>query len=138
MIWHIFYTKSTGVISWSTSADVNQDIKDNQKTNEGLDYIQIDSTDVPDANLYYVSGTTVAEKTTFNPTFSSDTWELDATVTVSGLPVGTEIILDDVSKGTTTGTTATLNINETGRYVLEFHKPDHVTYIYKKMVSKAT
>ncbi len=138
MIWHIFYTTSTGEISWSTSGDVNQDIKDNQKRTDNLDYLEVDMDDMPDPEIYYINNNSVAEKQSFNPTFSSDVWDLDATINVTGLPVGTEVILDGSSQGTMTNTTLTLTISETGRYVLEFWKVDYKKYVIQKMVRKAT
>lgn len=138
MIWHIFYTASTGEISWSTSGDVNQDIKDNQKRTDNLDYLEVNMDDMPDPQLYYINNNDVEEKQTFNPTFSSDVWDLDATINVTGLPVGTEVILDGSSQGTMTNTTLTLTISETGRYILEFRKVDYKKYVIQKMVRKAT
>lgn len=138
MIWHIFYTTSTGEISWSTSGDVNQDIKDNQKRTDNLDYLEVNMDDMPDPEIYYINSNSVAEKQTFNPTFSSDVWDLDATINVTGLPVGTEVILDGSSQGTMTNTTLNLTISETGRYILEFKKVDYKKYVIQKMVRKAT
>ena len=138
MIWHIFYTTSTGEISWSTSGDVNQDIKDNQKRTDNLDYLEVNMDDMPDPEIYYINNNSVAEKQTFNPTFSSDVWDLDATINVTGLPVGTEVILDGSSQGTMTNTTLNLTISETGRYILEFKKVDYKKYVIQKMVRKAT
>jgi len=137
MIWNVFYNKSSGKISWASSGDVNDVIKADQKNNEGLDYIQVDQDDVPDPELFYINSGTCTAKTEFSPSYSSDVWELDATITVSNLPAGTEVFLDGVSKGTMSDTSLTLTIKESGSYLLKFEKVDKITYTIRKVTKKS-
>lgn len=139
MIWHIFYTASTGEISWSTSGDITEEIKSYQNSAYGLSYKQVNHDDMPDPELYYLNDNTdLSTKNIFNPTFSSDNWTIDSTISVTGLPAGTEVFLDGVSKGTMSDTTLNLNINESGIYVLMFKKVDYRTWSMKKHTVKAT
>ena len=92
MIWHIFYTASTGEISWSTSGDITDEIKSHQNSEFGLSYKQVNHDDMPDPELYYLNDNTdLSTKNIFNPTFSSDNWTIDSTISVTGLPAGTEV-----------------------------------------------
>ena len=122
MIWHIFYNSSR-VINWSTSAGVDDRIKTEQ-AEAGLSYVQVEQDDLPIPENFYVSTGEdgITEKGNFNPTFSTTTPTIDTVINVTGLPVGTEVFLDSVSKGTMSDTTLTLTTSEPGKFDVTFKK----------------
>lgn len=123
MIWHIFYKSSDRIINWSTSAGVDDRIKTEQ-SDAGLSYVQVEQDDLPIPENFYVNTGEdgITEKGNFNPTFSTTTPAIDAIINVTGLPAGTEVFLDSVSKGTMSDTTLTLTASEPGRFDVTFKK----------------
>ena len=95
---------------------------------------------MPDENYYVNSDATgLVEKSVFDFTFSNTTPALDEVVNVTGLPAGTEVFVDDVSKGTMSDTTLTLTIQEPSTYKVRFkklHYKEHsgTTVIVKRYV----
>ena len=71
---------------------------------------------------------TVVAKTSFTPTFSTLTPEVDATVNVTGVPAGTEVFLDGVSKGNMSNTTLTFTATEPGTYTITLKKLEYLDY----------
>ena len=122
MIWHIFYNSSR-VINWSTSAGVDDRIKTEQ-AEAGLSYVQVEQDDLPIPENFYVSTGEdgITEKGNFNPTFSTTTPTIDTVINVTGLPAGTEVFLDSVSKGSMSDTTLTLTTSEPGKFDVTFKK----------------
>ena len=74
------------------------------------------------------AGDTVLVMSAFNPTFSTIVPAVDGVINVTGLPAGTEVFLDGVSKGTMSDTPLTLTAKEPGKYLIEFKKLDKITY----------
>jgi|TARA_B110000908_G_scaffold159040_1_gene200820 hypothetical protein len=136
MIWHIFYT-SDKKIAWSTSAGVDDRIKTEQ-SDAGKSYVQVEQDDLPIQENFYVNsaGDGITAKTVFDPTFSTLTPAVDAVVNVTGVPAGTEVLLDGVSKGTMSDTTLTLTASQPGSYTVELHKLEHITYATKIVTAK--
>lgn len=128
MSYHVFY-KSDKSIAWATNGDVNDEIKATQ-AGHGYSYVQTNLTDIPQDSTHYVNdaGDSVLAKTAFNPTFSTIVPAVDGVINVTGLPAGTEVFLDGVSKGTMSDTTLTLTAKEPGKYLIEFKKLDKITY----------
>ena len=137
-MWHIFYLDSTKEINWSTNGLVNDSIKTAQ-ADLGLSYLQVDMETVPSINDYWVNseGTNVIEKSIFNPTFSTTTPALDEVINVTGLPVGTEVFIDDTSAGTMSDTTLTLTATEPGTYTMKLKKLGYKNWGTQKIIVKS-
>ena len=129
--YNIFYNTDKEIV-WCSTAPVTSTIITEQAaaglSHANLDAIDDDTTPVP--NKYYVNsdGTAIVAKTRFDPTFSTQTPAVDAVVNVTGLPAGTEVWLDNVSKGNMSDTTLTFTAKEGGKFFIKFTKDKYVTY----------
>ena len=128
-IYNIFYN-SDREISWSSTAGVSDAIKTEQKSAHGLDHAAIDCAGTPSGNKFYINEAKddIVAKTVFNPSFSTSTPALDATVTVTGVPAGTEVFLDGTSAGTMSDTTLTLTAQQAGTYTIQLKKDKYQDY----------
>ena len=128
MSYHVFYNSKREVV-WSTNADVTDEIKSAEAT-KGYSYLQTNLTDIPQESQHYINDAkdTVVAKTAFNPTVSTYTPVVDAVVNVTGVPAGTEVFLDGVSKGTMSDTTLTFTAKEPGSYSITLKKLEHLDY----------
>tara|TARA_A100000172_G_C3006044_1_gene98030 strand:- start:244 stop:663 length:420 start_codon:yes stop_codon:yes gene_type:complete len=128
MSYHVFYNSNREVV-WSTNADVNDEIKSAEAA-KGFSYLQTNLTDIPQNTEHYINiaKDTVVAKTSFTPTFSTLTPEVDATVNVTGVPAGTEVFLDGVSKGNMSNTTLTFTATEPGTYTITLKKLEYLDY----------
>tara|TARA_B110000858_G_scaffold24937_1_gene25533 strand:+ start:1557 stop:1979 length:423 start_codon:yes stop_codon:yes gene_type:complete len=135
--WHIFYTDSTKLITWSTNGMVDDSIITEQ-ANTGLLYLSKDTETIPSDNDFWVNndGDDIIEKSIFEPTFSTLTPALDAVVNVTGVPTGTQVWLDEVSAGTMSDTTLTLTATEPGKFTIKFTKIGHKDYSIKIQVGR--
>ena len=120
--YNIFYNSNQEIV-WSTTGEVNDAIKTAQSS-LGYSHVQLTLNAImPDENYYVNSDATgLVEKSIFDFAFSNTTPALDEVVNVTGLPAGTEVFVDDVSKGTMSDTTLTLTIQEPGTYKVRFKK----------------
>ena len=136
--YHIFYTNSTKEIAWSSISGMTDEIKNNEKTNNGYDYVLLECPETPIGEKYYINSdaTAIATKTTFSPSFSTTTPALDATVTVSGVPAGTEVFLEGTSAGTMSDTTLTFTATEAGNFEITFKKDKYLDYITTLVVKR--
>ena len=128
-VYHIFYDSDKD-IAWSTTAGVTDAMKTEQKSAHNYDYVQIDHTETPVGEKYYINsdGDALVEKSTFDPTFSTTTPAVDAVINVTGVPSGTEVFLDGVSAGTMSDTTLTLTAQQSGRFDVVFKKERYYDY----------
>lgn len=128
-VYHIFYYSNKD-IAWSTTAGVTDAMKTEQKSAHNYDYVQIDHTETPVGEKYYINsdGDALVEKSTFDPTFSTTTPAVDAVINVTGVPSGTEVFLDGVSAGTMSDTTLTLTAQQSGRFDVVLKKERYYDY----------
>lgn len=128
MSYHVFYNSNREVI-WSTNADVNDEIKSAEAA-KGFSYIQTNLTDIPQNTQHYINEAkdAVVAKTDFTPTFSTFNPLVDTVINVTGVPVGTEVFLDGVSKGTMSDSTLTLTAKEPGSFSIVLKKLEHLDY----------
>ena len=128
-IHHIFYNSNKDIM-WSATAGVDSTIINGQKSNNNYDYAAIDCTDTPVGEKYYMNnaGNAIVAKTAFTPSFSTTTPALDAVVTVTGVPAGTEVFLDGSSGGTMSNTTLTFTATEVGTFEITFKKDKYLNY----------
>ena len=105
-------------------------MKTEQKSTHNYDYVQIDHTETPVGEKYYINsdGDALVEKSTFDPTFSTTTPAVDAVINVTGVPSGTEVFLDGVSAGTMSDTTLTLTAQQSGRFDVVLKKERYYDY----------
>ena len=128
-IYHVFYDSNKD-IAWSSTAGVTDAIKTEQKAAHNYDYIQIDQTETPVGEKYYVNDAedALVEKSTFDPTFSTTTPVVDGVINVTGVPSGTEVFLDGVSAGTMSDTTLTLTAQQAGPFTIVLKKERYYDY----------
>ena len=136
-IYNIFYNSDREIL-WSCTAGVTDAIKTEQKSSHGLDWVSIDCSATPSGNKYYinVAEDDIVAKTVFTPSFSTITPALDAVVTVTGVPSGTEVFLDGVSAGTMSDTTLTFTAQEAGGFTVVFKKQYYIDYIGEIIVKR--
>ena len=136
MIYNIFYN-SNREIGWTTDSECPDYIVQDQLT-QGLKHLTVDQSDLPIAENYYVNEAEdgIVLKSTFNPTFSTDTPILEATINVTGLALGTEVFVDGVSKGTMSSTTLNLVATDPGSFTIKFKKFEYFEYEKKINVSR--
>ena len=136
-MYHIFFDSNKD-IAWSCTAPVTEAIKTEQKSTHNYDYLQYDCDYVPNGEDWYINadGDAVVEKTVFNPSYSTTTPSVDSTVTVTGVPSGTEVFLDGTSVGTMSDTTLTFTAQEAGDFEIEFKKDKYKDYYNLITVSR--
>lgn len=134
--WNIFYNADK-TIAWSSDGDVTESIIAAQ-AEEGLSYLQVNQADIPVAENFYVNddGTGIVARTVFEPVFSTMSPAIDEVVTVTGLPIGTEVLIDEVSQGTLSTNTLSLTIEEPGVYLIEFRHFQKMNIIQKLRVRR--
>ena len=123
---------------WSCTAGVTDAIKTEQKSSHGLDWVSIDCSATPSGNKYYINTgeDDIVAKTIFTPSFSTTTPALDATITVTGVPAGTEVFLDGSSAGTMSDTTLTFTAQEAGGFSVVFKKRYYYDYTQELTVKR--
>ena len=135
--YNIFYDSNKSIV-WSTTADISDGIKTAQ-SDLGYSHVALDIADdiQPDDNYYLNSdATALVEKSIFDFTFSNTTPALDEVVNVTGLPSGTRVFIDGVSKATMDDTTLTLTIQECGIYKVVFSKLHYKKHSGTKLIIK--
>ena len=134
--YNIFYDSNKEII-WSSTAPVNSDIT-TAETAKGYTHVELDSTDIPVSEKFYVNSdaTAVSTKTLFDPTFSAATAALDAIINITGVPTGTEVFLDGTSAGTMSDTTLTLTAKESGTYKIGLKKDKYQDYSSSYIVKR--
>ena len=126
--YNIFYDSDKEIV-WASTASVDSTIISAESA-KGYTHVALDCTDIPVPELYYVNSdaTAVSTKSTFDPTFSANTADVDDVITVTGIPSGTEVFLDGVSAGTMSDTTLTFTGKQGGKYTIEFKKSKYQDY----------
>jgi hypothetical protein len=137
MIYNIFYD-SNKEIAWSCTAPVTDEIKTEQKSTHNYDFLTYDCSAVPNGEDWYINadGDAVVEKAVFDPSYSTTTPSVDDTVTVTGVPAGTEVFLDGTSAGTMSDTTLTFTAQEAGDFEIGFKKDKYKDYYNVITVSR--
>jgi len=134
--WNVFYDSNKEII-WASTAPVNSDIITAEAA-KGYTHVELDNNDVPVPEKFYVNSdaTAISAKTVFNPSFSATSAALDAVITVTGVPSGTEVFVDGTSKGTMSDTTLTFTAKDAGEYVILLKKDKYVDYSTKYTVNR--
>ena len=134
--YNILYDSDKEII-WASTAAVNDDIISAESA-KGYTHVALDCTDIPIPDQFYVNSdaTAVSTKTVFNPSFSSATASVDDTITVTGVPSGTEVFIDGVSAGTMSDTSLTLTAQQGGTFTLGLKKAKYQDYSTKYTVNR--
>ena len=135
---NIFYDSSKN-INWASSGPVtSQVISDQAKL--CLTHVQLSLAQMPACDKYYVNdaGDGVVAYHTFALNFSATTIAVDATITITGCPAGTEIFLDGVSAGTYSTGSLTLTGSMSGTFNLTFKKDKYYDAYQQIIVSRKT
>lgn len=136
--WHVFYDTNKNII-WTADAGVTQAIIDQQAA-ENLSYITVDQVDVLDANRYIVNADEdgVVAKVSFDPTISTYTPTLETAMSITNLPTGTEVYVDDVLKSTISDTSINLTFNDPGQFEVFFKKVGYYDYGFTIVTARAS
>jgi hypothetical protein len=128
-VYNIFYDSNKNIM-WSSTAEVTDAIKTEQKTDHNYDHLSVDVSDTPVGDSFYINsdGDAVVAKSTFSPSFNTTTPALDAVVTITGVPAGTEVFIDGTSGGTMSDTTLTLTASEAGSFEVILSKDKYIEH----------
>jgi hypothetical protein len=128
-IHHIFYTNDKD-IAWSTITEPSAQIIQEQEDAHSYSYIELDCSETPIGEKYYINEAedALVEFSTFVPSFTDVTPEIDDVVTVTGVPSGTEVFVDGVSAGTMSDTTLTFTIKQAGAFKISLTKYRYYKY----------
>lgn len=134
--YNIFYDSNKEIV-WASTAPVNSTIITAEAA-KGYTHVELDNNDTPVPERFYINSdaTAVSAKTVFNPSFSATSAELDAVITITGVPSGTEVFIDGTSKGTMSNTTLTFTAKDAGIYIVLFKKDKYVDYTTKYTVNR--
>jgi len=126
---NIFYDSNKKII-WTSFADCDADLIAEQKSSNSLDHLTIEADQLIDIDHHYINsaGNNVVAFSTFDPTYSATTVDVDDVINITGVPSGTEVFLDTVSAGTMSNTTLTLTAKQGGKYKIELKKAHYVTH----------
>ena len=135
--YNIFYNSDKD-ISWVTDGETSAEVISAQE-DLGLTHVVLDLEQIPACDHFYINsaGDGVTAYSSFSLSFSATTIAIDATVTITGCPAGTEIFLDGVSQGTYSTGALTLTGSMGGSFTLRFVKDKYYTFIQKITVSRS-
>jgi len=136
-IHNIFFNSNKDII-WSSTAGVDSTIISEQKSAHNYDHLAADVDATPAGERFYINagGDAVVARPTFDPTFSTTTPALDATVNITGVPAGTEVFLDGTSAGTMSDTTLTLTASEAGAFDVVLTKDKYIDHTTEIIVTR--
>ena len=136
--WNVFYD-SNKFIHWTVDNGVTPAIIQEQ-AELGLSHITVEQDDVLDANRYYVNDDEdgVILKSTFNPTISTYSPALETPLSITGIPTGTQVWIDDVLKTTMSDTTLNLTFNDPGQFEIIFKKVGYFDYGFEVLTARAS
>ena len=136
--WNVFYNSDKEIVHASTAPTTDAIIATEAAI--GHSYASLDNDDTPVPEQFYVNSAAdaIAAKTVFNPSFSAASAALDAVITVTGVPSGTEVFVDGTSKGTMSDTTLTFTAKDAGQYVILLQKDKYVDHTTEFAVNRYT
>jgi len=98
MEYNIFYDNN-GKIAWATVAACDASAISAQ-AEHGYSYLQVTVDTLPSIDDYYIADGALVQYGNFNPDLSTTTVILDGTLSLTGIPEGTTVTVDNVNKGT--------------------------------------
>ena len=126
---HIFYDSNKD-IAWTSLGACSAEVIAAQKSSNNLDYLNIETDQLIDISHNYINGAgdNIVAYSTFSPTYSATSVDLDTVINITGLSSGTEVFLDKVSAGTMSDSTLTLTAVQSGEFSIELKKAHFVTH----------
>lgn len=136
--WNVFYD-SNKCINWTVDSGVTEGIIQEQAA-AGLSHMTVEQDDVLDANRYYVNdeGDGVILKSTFTPTISTYSPAIETPMSVTGIPTGTQVWIDDVLKATMSDTSLNLTFNDPGKFEIILKKIGYFDYGFEVVTARAS
>ena len=136
--WNVFYD-SNKFIHWTVDNGITPAIIQEQ-AEVGLSHITVEQDDVLDANRYYVNDDEdgVILKSTFTPTISTYSPALETPLSITGIPTGTQVWIDDVLKTTMSDTTLNLTFNDPGEFQILLKKAGYFDYAFTIVTARAS
>jgi len=134
--WHVYFDSDKEII-WASTSPTNATIIAAEAA-KGYTHAELDNVDAPVPEKFYVNSdvTAISAKTVFSPSFSAASAAVDAVITVTGVPSGTEVFVDGTSKGTMSDTTLTFTAKDAGQYVILLQKDKYVDHTTKYTVNR--
>jgi len=126
---HIFYDSNKD-IAWTSFGACSAELIAEQKSSNNLDYLAYETDQLLEISHNYVNGAGngIVAYSTFSPTYSATSVDLDTVINITGLSSGTEVFLDGVSAGTMSDSTLTLTAVQAGEFSIELKKSHFVTH----------
>jgi hypothetical protein len=126
---NIFYNSDKD-IAWTSFAACPAELIAEQKSSNNLDHLSYETDQLLDIDKYYINndGDDIVAYSTFSPTYSATSVDLDTVINITGLSSGTEVFLDSVSAGTMSDSTLTLTAVQSGQFLIELKKAHFVTH----------
>lgn len=136
--WNVFYD-SNKCINWTVDSGVTEGIIQEQAA-AGLSHMTVEQDDVLDANRYYVNDAEdgVILKSTFTPTISTYSPAIETPMSVTGIPTGTQVWIDDVLKATMSDTSLNLTFNDPGKFEIILKKIGYFDYGFEVVTARAS
>lgn len=136
MEYNIFYDNN-GKITWATLAECDQATIDAQAEN-GYSYLQVTVSTLPSIDDYYIADGALVQYGNFNPDLSTTTITLDGTLSLTGIPEGTTVTVDNVNKGTVPadGTITFTGTQVSTRYTVILSKDNYKSKTFTLEVTK--
>tara|TARA_R110000822_G_C15306653_1_gene492457 strand:- start:211 stop:633 length:423 start_codon:yes stop_codon:yes gene_type:complete len=133
---NIFYD-STKNIKWATDAPTDDNII-NSQSELGLSHLSLELEQIPACDHFYINDAedALVAYHSFSLTFSATTIALEATLTITGCPTGTEIFLEGVSAGTYSEGDLILTGSMSGSFTVTFVKDKYYTTSQKITVTR--
>ena len=126
---NIFYNSDKD-IAWTSFAACPAELIAEQKSSNNLDHLSYETDQLLDIDKYYINndGDDIVADSTFSPTYSATSVDLDTVINITGLSSGTEVFLDSVSAGTMSDSTLTITAVQSGEFLIELKKAHFVTH----------
>jgi hypothetical protein len=138
MNYHIFYNSSKKII-WGSINDTPQSVIDSQ-AEDGLSHLQITVDTLPPIDLYYVNseGTGIVAYGQFQPALPATFMFLGGSMSVTNIPEGTAVYVDDTSIGSIdSDETLIITGTNAGTYSFKLTKDNYIDYKFSVLVHGA-
>ena len=126
---NIFYDSNKD-IAWTSFATCPAELITEQKSSNNLDHLSYETDQLIDISHNYINGAgdNIVAYSTFSPTYSATSVDLDTVINITGLSSGTEVFVGGISAGTMSDSTLTLTAVQSGEFLIELKKAHFVTH----------
>ena len=128
--WHVFYNTDREIM-WCSDAGVTASII-SQQQEQNLRYLEVNVNGMLDASLNYINEAedNVVGKTAFEPSIPTLEPVLGTPLSITNIPVGTKVYMDDELKTTMTDTTLNLTFTDPGQFLVLLKKTENIDYAF--------